>query len=349
MAEKNIIEDEKQIVENLYKSIVPVIEQAKYKAATAINSALLLRNWYVGNLIENKVLSGKKAGYGHGIIKSLAEMLTLRYGNGFDRSNLFRMTKFARYYTEEEKVVTLSPFLTWSHIVKLVAVDDELKRNFYTEMCRLERWNVRALRRKIGGMLYERTAIAKKPEEVARQAISELKEADKLTPDLILRDPYFLNFTGLKDNYSESDLERSILNELEKFIREFGSDFCFIERQKRMSTEKTDRYLDLLFFHRRLRKLIAIELKLDKFEPGYKGQMEWYLQWLDKNERREGEEKPLGIILCADKDQEDVEYLLLSDTGIHVAQYFTELPSKKELEEQLHKAIQIAKEKHEVI
>ena len=143
-------------------------------------------------------------------------------------------------------------------------------------------------------------------------------------------------------------MENAILDHIEEFIQELGSDFCFVARQKRMATKQKDRYLDLLFFHRSMRRLIAIELKLDRFEPEHKGQMEWYLRWLDKNERKEGEEKPLGIILCASKDEEDVEYLELDQAGIHVAQYLTQLPSKELMEAKLHDAIVNAKQQHEM-
>ncbi|BAO99482.1 PDDEXK nuclease domain-containing protein [Wolbachia endosymbiont of Cimex lectularius] len=196
-------------------------------------------------------------------------------------------------------------------------------------------------------MLYERTALAKKPEDFIKQSIKQLREENTLAPEFIFHDPYFLNFVELPSSYSETDLENTILDELIKFLQEFGNDFCFVTRQKRMSTKATDRYLDLLFFHRGLRRLIAIELKIGRFEPAYKGQMEWYLNWLDKNERKPDEEKPLGIILCADKDQEDIEYLELEGSNIHVAQYLTQLPPKKILEEKLRKAISIAREKCE--
>jgi predicted nuclease of restriction endonuclease-like (RecB) superfamily len=202
-------------------------------------------------------------------------------------------------------------------------------------------------KKKINDMLFERSAIAKKPENLIRKEINAIRDNKIITPDFVFRDPYFLNFTGLYGDYSESDLENAILDEFVKFIQEFGNDFCFVTRQKRMSTENKDRYLDLLFFHRGLRRLIAVELKIGAFEPAHKGQMEWYLNWLDKNAKHPGEGRPLGIILCADKDQEDVEYLELDATGIHVAQYLTQLPPREILEEKLRKAIQIAHSKHD--
>jgi predicted nuclease of restriction endonuclease-like (RecB) superfamily len=193
-------------------------------------------------------------------------------------------------------------------------------------------------------MLYERTLISKKPEIVIKTQLDKLKKLDEMTPELTFKEPYFINFIGANDSYSEADLENLILNNITDFLQELGSDFCFVARQKRMSTGKKDRYLDLLFFNRRLRRLIAIDLKLNDFDPAYKGQMEWYLNWLDKNERFSFEEKPMGIILCAGKDSDDIEYLEMDKTGIHVAQYLTELPPKEILEKKLKLAIQLARE-----
>lgn len=272
----------------------------------------------------------------------LAKELTLLYGNGFDRPNLLRMVKFSKLYSKEI-CVTLSHQLSWSHIIQLIAIEDGLKRDFYVEMCRLERWSVRILRQKIDTMLFELSAIAKKPEFVIKNEIKKLQSGDLNNPNLYLQDPYILSFLKCKKISSELDLEQAILDELQLFIQEFGSDFCFVARQKRMSTESNDRYLDLLFFHRGMRRLIAIELKVTSFQPEHAGQMEWYLKWLDKYERRQGEEKPLGIIICASKDQEDIELMELGKNGMHVAEYLTSLQPKELIEHKLKQAISIAK------
>lgn len=256
------------------------------------------------------------------------------------------MIKFSKLYSQRSIAVTLSQQLSWSHIIRLIAIEDELKRNFYIELCRLERWSVRILRHKIDGMLYERTAISKRPEAVISAELDKLKSGELNNPDIYLQDPYVLSFLKTKPISSEANLEQAILDELQLFIQELGSDFSFVARQKRMSTENNDRYLDLLFFHRSMRRLIAIELKMTRFQPEHAGQMEWYLKWLDKYERRKFEEKPLGIIICADKDQEDIELLELDKNGIHVAQYITELPRKDIFETKLKLAIAIAKENH---
>jgi predicted nuclease of restriction endonuclease-like (RecB) superfamily len=155
-------------------------------------------------------------------------------------------------------------------------------------------------------MLFERTALSRKPEELIRLELDALHNEDRLTPDLVFRDPYFLDFLGLKDRYMEKDLEDAILRELEQFLLELGGGFSFIARQKRIQVDSDDYYLDLLFFHRKLKRLVAIELKLGDFKPADKGQMELYLRWLDKYERQPGEKKPIGLILCAGKKQETV-------------------------------------------
>ena len=256
------------------------------------------------------------------------------------------MIKFAKAFPNRDIVSTLSRQLTWSHFVLICAIDDDLKRDFYAEMCRVQRWSVRALQKQLNSMLYERIALSKQPEGVIRLQLDELKQADEMTSDLTFKDPYFLNFIKENECQSEEDLENLILNNITEFLQELGSDFCFVARQKRMSTGKKDRYLDLLFFNRRLSRLIAIELKLGDFDPAYKGQMEWYLNWLDKNERFHHESKPMGIILCAGKDHDDIEYLEMDKTGIHVAQYLTEMPPREILEAHLRKAMTIAKENY---
>jgi predicted nuclease of restriction endonuclease-like (RecB) superfamily len=242
-------------------------------------------------------------------------------------------------------VSALSTQLGWSHFIELISIDDALKRDFYAEMCRIERWSVRTLRHKIGHLLFERTAVSKKPDELIAADLAALRDEDRMTPDLVFRDPYFLDFLGLTGRYLEEDLEEAILRELEAFILELGSDFTFVARQKRISVDSEDYYLDLLFYHRGLRRLVAIDLKLGKFQAADKGAMELYLRWLEKYDMRPGEEPPLGLILCADKSDEHVELLQLDKSGIRVAQYLTELPPRELLEKRLHDAILLARER----
>ena len=254
------------------------------------------------------------------------------------------MVQFVERFPDEQIVATLSRQLGWSHFKEIIPLEDQLKRDFYAEMCRIERWSVRVLRQKIDRMLFERTAISKKLEDVIQCDLKALREEDRLTPDLVFRDPYFLDFLGLTSSHDERDMERAILRELEAFILELGSDFAFVARQKRIAVDHEDYYLDLLFYHRRLRRLVAIDLKLGRFQAADKGQMELYLRWLQEYEARPDEEPPIGLILCADKSAEHVRLLRLEAAGIRVAQYLTELPPRKLLERKLHDAIRLARE-----
>jgi predicted nuclease of restriction endonuclease-like (RecB) superfamily len=265
------------------------------------------------------------------------------FGPGFNEKSLRRMVQFAEVFPEERIVATLSRQLGWSHFVEIIPFKDNLQREFYAEMCRVERWSVRLLRKKIASMLYERTALSKKPAELAKKELADLREEDKLTPDLVFRDPYLLDFLGLKDTYGEKDVETAILREMEAFILELGVGFTFVERQKRITVGDDDFYLDLLFYHRTLRRLVAIELKLDKFKPAYKGQMELYLRWLEKYDQQPGEGSPIGLILCASKSEEQIELLQLGKSGIRVAAYMTELPPRDLLQKKLHEAMILAR------
>jgi predicted nuclease of restriction endonuclease-like (RecB) superfamily len=233
--------------------------------------------------------------------------------------------------------------LGWAHFKRLIRLNEPLKRIFYAEMCRVEGWSTRTLAQKIDGMLYERTALSKKPEQVIRRELAALHEKGELTPSLVFQDPYMLDFLELKDTHSEKDLESALLREIERFLLELGAGFAFVERQKRIVVDGDDCYIDLLFFHRRMRRLVAIELKLGDFKPADSGQVELYLRWLDRHERQPTEEAPLGISLCAGKKRETVEYLDLDARGIHVAEYLTELPPRKVLQERLHRALAAAK------
>ncbi len=333
--------------QSLIEDIRELIESTRQDVATTVNAGLTLLYWEIGTRIRQDILNGERAEYGKQIISILSNQLVSEYGNGFNEKNLRRMIQFAGVFPDREIVVSLTRQLSWTHFVTLLPLKDNLQRNFYAEMCRIERWSVRTLRQKIQGMLFERTAISKKPEELAKQEIMALREEDKLTPDLVFRDPYFLDFLGLKDTYSEKDLEDAILREMEHFLLELGTGFSFIARQKRITVDNEDYYLDLLFFHRKLKRLIAVDLKLGKFKASYKGQMELYLRWLEKYEQEPGEESPLGLILCAGKSSEQIELLQLDKSGIRVAEYMTELPDRKILEQKLHKAVMLARKRLE--
>lgn len=324
----------------LIGDIRTLIEETRSAVAVTVNTAMTLLYWRIGKRICEDILGNERAGYGDEMVATLSQQLTTDYGRGFSEKSLRHMIVFSETFPELEIVSTLSRQLSWSHFKEIIYLKQPLQKEFYAEMCRVERWSVRTLRDKIASMLYERTALSRKPEALARKELESLREQDRMTPDLVFRDPYVLDFLDLKDSYSEKDLESAILREIESFLLELGAGFSFIARQKRMTVDGDDFYLDLLFFHRDLRRLVAVELKLDKFRPDHFGQMALYLRWLDKFERKPGEESPLGIILCSGKDDERVELLELGQAGIHVAEYLTELPPKEILQRKLHAAIE---------
>ncbi len=302
--------------------------------------------WGVGNRINSDVLDNKRAEYGKQIVSTLSTQLNNKYETSeFHPRKLRRMMQFASLMPDLKIVSTLSTQLYWSHFVEVLPIKDDVQREFYLTMASSERWSIQTLRERIDSMLYERTLISGKPDEFVKQELAKLRDDNVLSPDLVFKSPYFLDFTGLKGFYSEHDLEDMLLAELQKFILELGNGFTFVERQKRMVIDGEDFKLDLLFYHRKLKRLVAIDLKLGKFKAAYKGQMELYLRWLDKYERQEGEGSPLGLLLCSEGGQEQIELLKLGEAGIQVSQYYTELPDKKLLEEHLHRQVKIAQER----
>lgn len=327
----------------LLSDIRRMVDETRKKVATAVNTGMTILYWKIGERILKDVLKHERAGYGDEIISTLSGQLSCQYGNGYSSKNIRHMIRFAEAFPSFEIVSTLSRQLSWSHFKEIIYLKKPLQKDFYAEMCRVEGWSVRTLREKIGSMLYERTSISKKSDEVINHDLDQLKQEDKLSPDMVFRDPYFLDFLGLKDRYLEKDLEDAILRELENFLLELGSGFAFLARQKRIQIDNDDYYIDLLFYHRGLNRLIAVDLKLGDFKAEYKGQMELYLRWLGKHEKQDSENEPLGIILCAGKKQELVELLEVDQAGIHVAEYLTELPPHKLLREKLHSAVAKAK------
>ena len=275
--------------DSLLAEIRALIEDTRRHVAQTANSALTLLHWRLGERISREVLQGQRASYGEEILPTLSAKLVPEYGKGFSARNLARMIRFAEAFPDPQIVASLAQELGWSHFVEILPLKQPLEREFYAEMCRVERWSVRTLRERIGSQLYLRTAIAKKPEAVVQAQLGQLRSDGRMTPDMVFRDPYMLDFLGLPEGYSERDVEAAILREMESVLLELGSGFCFVARQKRMTVGKDDFYLDLLFYHRHLRRLVAVELKLESFQPSHKGQMELYLRWLDKHERAVGE------------------------------------------------------------
>ena len=323
-----------------------LIEQSRQQVAVAVNTGMTLMYWHIGERINREVLGGERAAYGKQIVATISQQLTAEYGGSqFSVKNLNRMRLFAERFSDLSIWTPLVSKLSWSHFLQVIAIEDDLKRQFYLTMAADQRWSKRTLKSKIDGMLYERTAIAKKPDEVILHDLEQLRNEREMSADLAFQDPYFIDFLGLEGDFSEKDLESAIVGELQKFITEIGNDFAFMGRQKRISVDNEDYYIDLLFFNRRLRCMVAIDLKLTDFKAAYKGQMELYLRWLEKYEMLEGENKPIGLILCTGKNEEHIELMHLQESNIRVAEYLTKLPDKKLLEQKLQQAVEIAKEK----
>lgn len=331
-------------IDAIYSDIQKLIIEKKKYSQKAINNAIVSLYWNIGKYLVEKVLNNSKPDYGKRVIEEISNKLMMEYGQGYDKTAVTRMIQFYKLFPLAEKVATLSQQLTWSHFVILLPIKDELQREFYATLCYNENWSVRTLRERKKSMLYERTAISQKPEETIKNDLIELRDNKKMSTDIFYKDPYVLDFLGLKNTYSEKDLENAILSELEKFILEMGKDFAFLARQKHFILDGKDYYIDLLFYHRTMHRLVLIELKLGEFEPEHKGQVELYLRWLNKYERVEGEESPVALILCAEKSQETIELMELDNGNIHVGQYLTKMPPKEVLENKLAQAIANAKE-----
>jgi predicted nuclease of restriction endonuclease-like (RecB) superfamily len=332
-------------INNLFSEIKRLIEEAKQNVAVTVNAATTILYWNIGQRVNSEILNNKRAEYGKEVVKSLSQKLTQEFGKGWSEQQIRHCLRIAETFPDKEILYALSRQLTWTHLRTIMYLKDELRREFYIEMIKLENWDTRTLNQKIDSMLYERTAISKKSKELIRKEIKELREENKLSPDLVFRDPYFLNFLGLEENYSEESLEEAILRELEKFILELGQGFTFVERQKRMLIDGDSFKLDLLFYHRKLKRLVAIDLKLSRFKARYKGQMELYLRYLEKYELESGENSPIGLILCSEGSKEQIELLQLDNSEIRVAEYWMELPPKELLQKKLHKVIELEREK----
>lgn len=342
LMEQMAINSENKILEDIRS----LIEQTRQKVAATVNAGMTLMYWHIGERINREVLGGERAAYGKQIVATLSQELTKEYGGSqFSVKNLNRMRLFAERFSDLSIWTPMVSKLSWSHFLQVIPIEDDLKRQFYLTMAADQRWSKRTLKAKIDGMLYERTAIARQPDEVIMRDLTELRNERKMSADLAFHDPYFMDFLGLEGDYTEKDLESAIVGELQKFITEMGNDFAFMGRQKRITVDNEDYYIDLLFFNRRLRCMVAIDLKLTDFKAAYKGQMELYLRWLEKHEMLDGENKPIGLILCTGKNEEHVELMHLHESNIRVAEYLTSLPDKKLLEQKLQQAVELAKQK----
>lgn len=324
-----------------------LVDRTRSQVATQVNSAMVVLYWKIGQRINEDVLGNKRAEYGKEVILQIAQQLTSEFGSSFSEKNIRKMMQFASVFDNFEIVASAMRQLSWTHFLLLIPISQDTKRNFYLEVCKIENWSVRTLREKINSLLFERTAISKMPEQIIDKELKNWSENNILNPDLVFKDPYFLDFLELKDTFSEKDLEESIIVELQKFISELGNDFAFLSRQKRITIDNRDYYIDLLFYHRKLKSLIVIELKIGEFEASHKGQMELYLSYLNKYEKVEGENPPIGLILCSGKNSEHIELMNLEGDNIKIAEYLLILPSEKILLEKLNRSIEIARNKFE--
>jgi predicted nuclease of restriction endonuclease-like (RecB) superfamily len=320
----------------IFSNVAQIIEKRKFNAISAANSQIILMFWEIGTYINSVILGMERAEYGKKILSTVSTKLVVNYGNPFTESNLYRMKRFATVFSDINIIAHLVPFLSWSHFCEIMRIKDEQARLYYAKDAAERQLGIRELRQQIARKPFERREIAN----------MQLTEKSKV-PFNVFKDPYLLDTLELKDNFLEADLENAILLELEKFILEFGSGFAFMERQKRIIVDGDDFKIDLLFFHRDLRRLVAIDLKTGKFKPKYKGQMELYLKWLDRYERKEGENVPVGLILCTEASRNQIELLELDKAGIAVAEYWTNLPPKNLLEKKLNEILIEAKERLE--
>jgi predicted nuclease of restriction endonuclease-like (RecB) superfamily len=322
----------------LFENISRIIEDRRAAAAAYANREVNLMFWEIGRYINSTILDFKRAAYGKKIFSTLSRKLIEKYGKSFHEENLYRMAQFANVFGDATIFEKLLTDLSWSHICELIRIKNEQARIYYAKDAAERHLGVRELRNQIARKTFERTEIAN----------SNLTEYSAV-PFNVFKDPYLLDVLELKENYLEADLEKAILRDLEKFILEFGHGFTFVERQKRITIDGDDFQLDLLFYHRILRRLVAVELKTGRFRPQFKGQMELYLRWLDKYERKEGENTPIGLILCTEASRGQIELLDMDQAGIAVAEYWTVLPPKNEFEKKIKEILFEAKERLERI
>jgi predicted nuclease of restriction endonuclease-like (RecB) superfamily len=318
----------------LFERVAAIIESRKARAGAYANREVTMMYWEVGHYINSVVLDFKRAEYGKQIFSTLSRKLIPNYGRSFERENLYRMTQFAKLFPDLDTVSGLSQVLSWSHFSELIRLKADEARLFYANDAATRHLGVRELRRQISRKAFERGEI-----------FNIEQTAESIIPFNVFKDPYLLDALGLKDNYLEADLEEAILIGLEAFILEFGHGLAFVERQKRMTMDGDDFKLDLLFYHRVLQRLVAIDLKIGSFKPEYMGQMRFYLKWLNRFERQTGEQTPIGIILCTGASRDQIELLELDKEGIAVAEYWTELPPKAEFERKIKEILYEARER----
>ncbi len=313
-----------------FSEVVQLIDTAKQKSYQAVNTLLIELYWQVGAYISGKLAAAQ---WGDAVVNQLANHLAITQPNlkGFTRANLFRMRQFYETYRHDEKVSPLVRQLPWTHnLIILSQSKHPEEREFYLKMAAQERWSKRELERQFKGALFERSVL--NPAKVSPLVTQTHPEALN-----IFKDSYLVEFLGLPGNHSEADLHQGLLAQLKLFLLELGRDFCFVASEYALQVGKQDFALDLLFFHRSLNALVAIELKVGRFEPEYLGKLSFYLEALDRDHKKPHENPAIGVLLCANKDDEVVEYALSrSLSPALIAEYQTQLPDKKLLQAKLH-------------
>jgi predicted nuclease of restriction endonuclease-like (RecB) superfamily len=329
--------------------MIELLESARHTASKAVNSVMTATYFEIGRRIVELEQSGNhKADYGEQLMERLAEDLTYRFGRGFGRSNIFQMRSFYVVYAHlakplksifrpEQKIQTLSGLfpLSWSHYVRLLGVRDPEARRFYEEEALRGGWSIRQLDRQISSMFYQRALLSRNKAAMLTKNVKPLP-GDVVTPDEEVKDPLVLEFLNLKDEYSERDLEDALIRHLETFLLELGSDFAFVGRQRRLRIGDQWFRVDLIFFHRRLRCLIIVDLKLGKFTHADAGQMHIYFNYAREHWTHPDENPPVGLILCDEKSDAVVHYTLENlPNKVLAAEYKTVLPEERLLVEEL--------------
>jgi predicted nuclease of restriction endonuclease-like (RecB) superfamily len=356
--------------DSILGDISNLIDAARRSAARSVNSIITAAYWLIGQrIVESEQKGEMRAGYGEALIEKLAADLTARYGKGFSVRNVWQMKAFylarpilqtlsaefddsaiTQTVSAESTLVqiTRSFPLPWSAYVRLLSVKNELARKFYETEALRGGWSVRQLDRQINSQFYERTALSRNKAAMLRKG-GKTQLEDHVYPEEEIKDPFVLEFLGLKDEYSETDLEEALIRHLETFLLELGGDFCFIGRQKRLRIGDEWYRVDLLFFHRRLRCLVIIDLKIGKFTHSDAGQMHLYLNYAREHWVHEGENPPVGLILCAQKDEAVARYALEGlPNKVMASEYRTALPDEKELAAEIERTQAIFQERKSI-
>ena len=329
------MDEQLQIIQNpeqTYTTIRQSIVQAQHKLTAAVNSAMVTAYWEIGEQIYKACGENDRAGYGKKLLQYLSEQLTAEFGKGFDESNLRKMRQFYRCFPIRD---TLCPELGWSHYRLLMRIPDEAERAFYTEECAKSAWSVRQLERQIHTMYYQRLLSSqdKAPVSAEIQTTEPKPEYEK-----IVKDPYVMEFLQIKPDTHvfESNLEQALIDHLQQFLLELGRGFSFVARQKRFTLDGQNFYIDLVFYNYILKCFVLIDLKMGQLTHQDIGQMQMYVNYYTRELMNEGDNPPIGIVLCADKSDAIVKYTLPEDNRqIFASKYFTYLPTEEELKREL--------------